>query len=107
MLPALCRHIASLHLPIQKALASAFYFRKTKLYFYRKNDLAKTSIDHARYRPLRPFGRPWQCNGGRIELGVTVGAISQQLRKAEAEVGLRLVERKGKSIALTRAALQS
>ena len=47
------------------------------------------------------FGRHGSATAAAIELGVTVGAISQQLRKAEAEAGLRLVERKGKSIALT------
>lgn len=47
------------------------------------------------------FGRLGSATAAATELGVTVGAISQQLRKAEAEVGLRLVERKGKSIALT------
>ncbi len=47
------------------------------------------------------FGRLGSATAAAAELGVTVGAISQQLRKAEAEVGLRLVERKGKAIALT------
>lgn len=47
------------------------------------------------------FGRLGSATAAAAELGVTVGAISQQLRKAEAEVGLRLVERKGKSIGLT------
>ena len=47
------------------------------------------------------FGRLGSATAAAAELGVTVGAISQQLRKAEAEVGLRLMERKGKAIALT------
>lgn len=47
------------------------------------------------------FGRLGSATAAATELGVTVGAISQQLRKAEAEIGLRLFERKGKSIALT------
>lgn len=47
------------------------------------------------------FGRLGSATAAAAELGVTVGAISQQLRKAEAQVGQRLVERKGKSIALT------
>lgn len=47
------------------------------------------------------FGRLGSATAAAAELGVTIGAISQQLRKAEAEVGLRLVERKGKSIVLT------
>lgn len=47
------------------------------------------------------FGRLGSATAAAAELGVTVGAISQQLRKIEAEIDLRLVERKGKSIALT------
>lgn len=47
------------------------------------------------------FGRLGSATAAAAELGVTVGAISQQLRKAEAEIGLRLLERKGKSISLT------
>lgn len=47
------------------------------------------------------FGRLGSATAAAAELGVTVGAISQQLRKAESEVGLRLMERKGKAIALT------
>ncbi len=47
------------------------------------------------------FGRLGSATTTAAELGVTVGAISQQLRKVEAEVGMRLVERRGKSIALT------
>lgn len=50
---------------------------------------------------LEAFGRLGSATAAATELGVTVGAISQQLRKAEAEIGLRLLERKGKSIALT------
>lgn len=52
-------------------------------------------------RVFEAFGRLGSATAAADELGVTVGAISQQLRKIEAEVGLRLVERKGKSIALT------
>ena len=47
------------------------------------------------------FGRLGSATAAAVELGVTVGAISQQLRKAEAEVGLRLVERRGTAIVLT------
>lgn len=47
------------------------------------------------------FGRLGSATAAAAELGVTVGAISQQLRKAEAEIGQRLLERKGKSISLT------
>lgn len=47
------------------------------------------------------FGRLGSATAAAAELGITVGAVSQQLRKAEAEVGLRLLERRGKSISLT------
>ncbi len=47
------------------------------------------------------FGRLGSATAAAEELSVTVGAISQQLRKIEAEVALHLVERKGRSIALT------
>lgn len=47
------------------------------------------------------FGRLGSATAAAEELGVTVGAISQQLRKAEEMLGLRLVERRGKSIRLT------
>jgi LysR family glycine cleavage system transcriptional activator len=50
---------------------------------------------------LEAFGRLGSATAAAAELGVTVGAISQQLRNAETEIGLRLLERKGKSIALT------
>lgn len=47
------------------------------------------------------FGRLGSATAAAAELGVTVGAISQQLRKAEEQIGLRLIERQGKSIALS------
>jgi LysR family transcriptional regulator, glycine cleavage system transcriptional activator len=47
------------------------------------------------------FGRLGSATAAAAELGVTVGAISQQLRKAEDQIGLRLIERQGKSIALS------
>jgi len=47
------------------------------------------------------FGRLGTATAAAVELGVTVGAVSQQLRIVEAEVGLPLIERKGKQIALT------
>ncbi len=50
---------------------------------------------------LEAFGRLGSATAAAAELGVTVGAISQQLRLAEEAVGLRLIERRGKAIALT------
>lgn len=47
------------------------------------------------------FGRLGTATAAAAELGVTVGAVSQQLRIIETAVGLRLVERRGKSIMLT------
>lgn len=47
------------------------------------------------------FGRLGSVSAAATELGVTAGAISQQLRKAEDSVGLRLFERVGKTIRLT------
>ena len=64
-----------------------------KKHILQNNDV----IEIGKYKLKYIAGAP----AAAAELGVTVGAISQQLRKAEAEVGLRLVERKGKSIALT------
>ncbi|KKB85708.1 LysR family transcriptional regulator [Devosia limi DSM 17137] len=47
------------------------------------------------------FGRLRSVTGVASELGVTPGAVSQQLKKAEEAVGLRLLERHGKNIELT------
>lgn len=47
------------------------------------------------------FGRLGSVTEAAAELGVSVGAISQQLRKAEEAIGIRLLERRGRSIALT------
>ena len=47
------------------------------------------------------FGRLGSATAAATELGVTVGAISQQLRKAEAELGLQLVMRNGRTISLS------
>ncbi|MFZ1469394.1 MAG: LysR substrate-binding domain-containing protein [Paracoccaceae bacterium] len=49
------------------------------------------------------FGRLGSATAAAAEMGVTIGAISQQLRKAEEALGMRLIERRGKSIALTAA----
>lgn len=47
------------------------------------------------------FGRLGTVTASAQEIEVTIGAISQQLRKLEDQIGLRLVERRGKSIVLT------
>lgn len=55
-------------------------------------------------RALQAFealGRLGSVTRAASELGVTPGAVSQQLRKVEAVLGLRLVERSGNSVELT------
>ena len=55
-------------------------------------------------RALQAFealGRLGSVTRAAIELGVTPGAVSQQIRKAEGALGIRLVERSGASIELT------
>jgi LysR family glycine cleavage system transcriptional activator len=47
------------------------------------------------------FGRLGSATASARELGVTIGAVSQQLRNLETEIGLRLIERKGNTISLT------
>ncbi|MGB3899653.1 MAG: LysR substrate-binding domain-containing protein [Mesorhizobium sp.] len=47
------------------------------------------------------FGRLGSVAGAAAELGVTPGAISQQLRKAEESLNLRLLERRGNHVELT------
>jgi LysR family glycine cleavage system transcriptional activator len=47
------------------------------------------------------FGRLGSVTAAAEELGVSLGAISQQLRKAEEAAGLRLVERSGRHVTLT------
>jgi LysR family glycine cleavage system transcriptional activator len=47
------------------------------------------------------FGRHGSVNATANELGVTSGAVSQQIKRAEEALGLRLLERRGKNLALT------
>lgn len=47
------------------------------------------------------FGRHGSVAATADELGVTSGAVSQQIRRAEEVLGLRLLERHGKNISLT------
>lgn len=47
------------------------------------------------------FGRRGSVTEAAVELGVSVGAVSQQIRKAEEALGLRLLERRGRCVALT------
>lgn len=47
------------------------------------------------------FGRCGSVTAAANELGVSVGAVSQQIRKAEEVLGLSLLERRGRNVALT------
>ncbi|NBZ90104.1 LysR substrate-binding domain-containing protein [Stagnihabitans tardus] len=47
------------------------------------------------------FGRLGSVTAAADELGVSLGAVSQQLRKAEEAAGVRLVERAGRHVTLT------
>ncbi|TPI11727.1 LysR substrate-binding domain-containing protein [Mesorhizobium sp. B4-1-1] len=47
------------------------------------------------------FGRRGSVTAAADELGVSVGAVSQQIRKAEDVLEARLLERRGRSVALT------
>ncbi|TIT58043.1 MAG: LysR family transcriptional regulator, partial [Mesorhizobium sp.] len=47
------------------------------------------------------FGRRGSMTAAATELGVSVGAVSQQIRKAEEALEARLLERRGRSVALT------
>lgn len=47
------------------------------------------------------FGRRGSMTAAATELGVSVGAVSQQIRKAEEALEVRLLERRGRSVALT------
>ncbi|MFK0691261.1 LysR family transcriptional regulator [Mesorhizobium sp. IMUNJ 23033] len=50
---------------------------------------------------LEAVGRLGSVNEAANELGVSPGAVSQQLRKAEEALGARLLERKGRNVELT------
>jgi LysR family transcriptional regulator, glycine cleavage system transcriptional activator len=47
------------------------------------------------------FGRLGSVTGAAEELGVSPGAVSQQIRKAEEALGLQLLERRGRTVKLT------
>ncbi|MGF7007865.1 LysR substrate-binding domain-containing protein [Aminobacter sp. BE322] len=47
------------------------------------------------------FGRIGSVTGAAEELGVSAGAVSQQIRKAEEALGAQLLERRGRTVALT------
>lgn len=47
------------------------------------------------------FGRIRSVTGAAEELGVSAGAVSQQIRKAEEALGIPLLERRGRTVALT------
>ena len=47
------------------------------------------------------FGRLGSVTGAADELGVSPGAVSQQIRKAEEVLGVQLLERRGRILTLT------
>ncbi|WP_312891356.1 LysR family transcriptional regulator [Mesorhizobium silamurunense] len=47
------------------------------------------------------FGRLGSVTGAAEELGVSPGAVSQQIRKAEEALGVQLLERRGRMVTLT------
>lgn len=47
------------------------------------------------------FGRIGSVTGAADELGVSAGAVSQQIRKAEEALGVPLLERRGRTVTLT------
>ncbi|WP_315918322.1 LysR substrate-binding domain-containing protein [Mesorhizobium sp. SP-1A] len=47
------------------------------------------------------FGRHGSVTGAATELGVSAGAVSQQIRKVEEALGLLLLERRGRTVTLT------
>lgn len=56
-------------------------------------------------RAFEATGRRLSMNGAALELGVTPGAISQQIKRLEEDLGLRLFERRPQGLALTEAGL--
>ncbi len=47
------------------------------------------------------FGRIGSVTGAADELGVSAGAVSQQIRKAEEALGVQLLERRGRTVSLS------
>ena len=47
------------------------------------------------------FGRHGSVTAAANELGVSPGAVSQKIRKAEEALGVQLLERRGRTVALT------
>jgi LysR family transcriptional regulator, glycine cleavage system transcriptional activator len=62
--------------------------------------MAKLPPLHA-LQAFEALGRLGSVTAAAVELGVSLGAVSQQLRKAEQAVGFSLIERRGRSVQLT------
>jgi LysR family transcriptional regulator, glycine cleavage system transcriptional activator len=78
---------------------TGFLFRKTKLMM--KGLFMKNLPPLRALQAFEVFGRLGSVTATADALGVSVGAISQQLRKAEAAAGIALVERAGRNVVLT------
>lgn len=61
----------------------------------------KNALPLRAIQAFEAFGRCGSVTAAAEELGVSVGAVSQQIRKAEDALGLSLLERRGRSVALT------
>lgn len=60
----------------------------------------KSSPSLRAIQALEAFGRRGSVTEAAAELGVSIGAVSQQIRKAEEALGVRLLERRGRSVTL-------
>ncbi len=68
------------------------------------DDTRRTSATLPAMRAIQAFeaiARLWQRRGSRRGTGVSAGAVSQQLRKIERELNVRLFERDGRALTLT------
>ncbi|TPN88437.1 LysR family transcriptional regulator [Mesorhizobium sp. CU2] len=61
----------------------------------------KNTLPLRAIQAFEAFGRCGSVTAAAVDLGVSVGAVSQQIRKAEEALGLSLLERRGRSVALT------
>jgi LysR family glycine cleavage system transcriptional activator len=84
----------------QKVLATGFYFRKAKTGMAGPTDVKNPPPLRA-IQAFETFGRLGSVTGAADELGVSPGAVSQQIRKAEEALGVQLLERRGRTVTLT------
>lgn len=86
---------------MHKGLANAFCFRKSKTNLNSGMIPLASNLPPLRaIQAFEAFGRHGSVTAAAKELGVSAGAISQQIRKAEETLGVKLLERRGKTVAL-------